>query len=412
MAPYKRLLAASLGLLITGTMGVAQPAPDTDVYVVTQDPKPELAPAAPKTPKAEKPEKPEKPEKAPHAERPQIAAYRALAMANASGSYLGVDITDVTAEKMSALKLKEERGVEVTTVDQDAPAGKAGVKEHDVILDFNGQRVEGEESLRRMLRETPAGRTVTLGISRDGQPQQLKVTLGDRAKLAQTRVYTRGGVAPKVITIPEIQFNMPDIEIPQFETVIRSSVGAGMMIDNLTPQLGEFFGVKGGEGVLVRSVEKGSAAETAGLKAGDVITKVNNEQISDRTDLRRALRGAKGKTSITVVRDKREQNFSITLSGKTDSSMKFDFDMDNDFNIELDLNALDVEELESSIREKIRSVDPALASEIARQRVVNARKAMLEVERARKAREENDREKRVQREMQMLMLRNELTNRS
>src|SRR6266851_10024919 len=99
------------------------------------------------------------------------------------GSYLGVDTRDVTADRLSALHLKEERGVEVTMVDQDAPAGKAGIKEHDVILDFNGTPVESEEQLRRMIRETPVGRTVTLGISRDGNPMKLNVQLAQHDKV-------------------------------------------------------------------------------------------------------------------------------------------------------------------------------------------------------------------------------------
>src|SRR5580765_4145913 len=78
----------------------------------------------------------------------------------AGRSYLGVDIQDVTAERVNALKLKEERGVEITMVDQDAPAGKAGLKEHDVILEFNGTAVESEEQLRRLIREVPPGRNV------------------------------------------------------------------------------------------------------------------------------------------------------------------------------------------------------------------------------------------------------------
>ncbi|PYX77053.1 MAG: hypothetical protein DMG72_03215, partial [Acidobacteria bacterium] len=75
-------------------------------------------------------------------------------------SYLGVDITDVSADRLSALKLKEERGVEVTMVDQDAPAGKAGLKEHDVILTMNGANIESGAQLRRMIHETPPGRVV------------------------------------------------------------------------------------------------------------------------------------------------------------------------------------------------------------------------------------------------------------
>ena len=74
-----------------------------------------------------------------------------------TSSYLGVDIADVTTERLSALKLKEEKGVEVTMVDQDAPAGKAGIKEHDVILTMNGTSIESGAQLRRMIHETPRG---------------------------------------------------------------------------------------------------------------------------------------------------------------------------------------------------------------------------------------------------------------
>src|SRR5437016_13868371 len=97
-----------------------------------------------------------------------------------TGSYLGVDISDITSDRVSALKLKDEHGVEVTMVDQDAPAGKAGIREHDVILTLNGTQVESVEQLRRMIREIPPGRVVTLGISRDGQPMRIKGQLHDR----------------------------------------------------------------------------------------------------------------------------------------------------------------------------------------------------------------------------------------
>src|SRR5581483_11607826 len=97
-------------------------------------------------------------------------------------SYLGVDIADVSADRLGALKLKEEKGVEVTMVDQDAPAGKAGIKEHDVILSMNGTAVESGAQLRRMIHETPAGRVVTLGLSRAGQPMSVKVQLADKHK--------------------------------------------------------------------------------------------------------------------------------------------------------------------------------------------------------------------------------------
>src|SRR3984893_15732593 len=98
-----------------------------------------------------------------------------------TSSYLGVDITDVTTERLSALKLKEEKGVEVTMVDQDAPAGKAGIKEHDVILSMNGTAIESGAQLRRMIHEMPAGRVVSFGLSRDGQPVTIKGQLADES---------------------------------------------------------------------------------------------------------------------------------------------------------------------------------------------------------------------------------------
>src|SRR5580658_10974367 len=99
-----------------------------------------------------------------------------------TSSYLGVDIADITTDRLGALKLKEEQGVEVTMVDQDAPAGKAGFKEHDVLLTMNGMSIASKTQLQRMIRETPPGRVVTFGISRDGQPLTIKVQLADRRK--------------------------------------------------------------------------------------------------------------------------------------------------------------------------------------------------------------------------------------
>ena len=229
-------------------------------------------------------------------------------------SYLGVDIADVTTERLGALKLKEEHGAEVTMVDQDAPAGKAGLKEHDVILSLNAAAVESAAQLRRMIRETPAGRIVSLGISRDGQSQSIKVQLAGRSK----------GMA--IHNMPDIKIAMPampalpDMDIPVSVVIAHSSLRSGLMVENITSQLGEFFGVKSGNGVLVRSVEKGSRSEKAGFHAGDVIVKVNNQPVHDTSDFTRALRSTSGGTAaVTVVRDKREQNLNLTLPDRKDS---------------------------------------------------------------------------------------------
>ncbi len=231
------------------------------------------------------------------------------------GSYLGVDTRDVTADRLGQLHLNEERGVEVTMVDQDAPAGKSGIKEHDVIVSINDQKVESVEQLRRMIREIPAGRTISIGISRDGKPMTLKAQLAQHNRMPNMDQSFNFTVPP--INIPAIHIppmNMPDIDVPVNVLVIHSPVRSGLMVENLTPQLGEFFGVKSGNGVLVRTVEKGSRAEQAGFHAGDVIVKVNGSAVNDCSDFTRLLRSRnENKASVTVMRDRKEQTLTLAL---------------------------------------------------------------------------------------------------
>ena len=236
--------------------------------------------------------------------------------AAASRSYLGVDIRDVTTDRMAALKLKEERGVEITMVDADAPAGKAGLREHDVILDFNGTAVESEEQLRRLIREVPPGRTVTLGLSRDGVPMKINVQLADHGAVV-AQALPRIIVPPRPGNFPRNSMDLP-FQIQTYSSVL------GVQTESLTRQLGDYFGVRDGEGVLVRSVEKNSAAEKAGLKAGDVIVKAGNEKLTDRSDLSHILRSHRtgGKMTLVVMREKHEQTLTVTLPdrGSRDSS--------------------------------------------------------------------------------------------
>ncbi|MGO9127090.1 MAG: PDZ domain-containing protein [Terriglobales bacterium] len=241
-------------------------------------------------------------------------------------SYLGVDTRDITPDRLGALKLKEERGVEVTMVDQDAPAGKAGLKEHDVILAVNGAEVESVEQLRRMIRETPPGRVVTLGLSRDGQPLTIKVQLADRKNSYAYGFGPKGKdfhfEMPAIPPIPPMA-DIGDLDVPVSIVVVHSSARSGLMVENLTPQLGDFFGTKNGQGVLVRSVEKGSRADKAGFRAGDVIVKINGEAIHDSSDFSHALRTRKDNTaSVGVIRDKKEVNISITLPERKQSDLE------------------------------------------------------------------------------------------
>ncbi len=103
--------------------------------------------------------------------------------------------------------------------------------------------------------------------------------------------------------------------------VVTSSARSGLMVENITPQLGEFFGVKNGNGVLVRSVEKGSRAEKAGFRAGDVIVKVNDQAVHDTSDFTHAVKSRSGNSvSVAVMREKREQNLNLALPEHKDSS--------------------------------------------------------------------------------------------
>jgi len=236
-----------------------------------------------------------------------------------SSAYLGVDIVDITSDRLGALKLKEEQGVEVTMVDQDAPAGKAGFKEHDVILTMNGTSIESKTQLQRMIRETPPGRVISFGLSRDGQAVTIKVQLADRR--SEFAHMDRRDMDRERDEDKDDHFEMPQMpDMPEFEVpnmgvvVVHSSVRGGLMVENLTPQLGEFFGAKNGNGVLVRSVEKGNRADKAGLRAGDVITRVGEVPVHDTSDFTHALRThSAGSVSVTVIRDKKEQTLTLTL---------------------------------------------------------------------------------------------------
>ena len=198
--------------------------------------------------------------------------------------YLGVDIRDVSQEQMKALKLKDTRGAEIIHVDHDGPAGKLGLRQHDVILEMNGQAIENQEQLRRLLRETPAGRSVTLTISRDGQQQTMTTQLENRAEV-ERRAWEQHLVVPD----PALDdgpaphagsgFLHSDSlsglgaearrELLRPATVLSASF-TGAQLEVMGPQLAEFFGVgeKRVAGAQRRREEPGGRCGTAGRRCG------------------------------------------------------------------------------------------------------------------------------------------------
>ena len=197
-------------------------------------------------------------------------------------AWLGVTLKDITADKVRDLKLPGEYGALVESVDADSPAAKAGLQKGDVIVEFAGERVRSEAQLRRLIRETPAGRTVSLQVIRDGQARALN------AKLQSRTNHFNFNIQVPEIHIPPINPQLFDFRGFNFH-FDGGRPNLGISGDELTTQLASYFGVKQGKGVLVREVLVGSPAEKAGLKAGDVIVAVDGKSVATVTELREAL---------------------------------------------------------------------------------------------------------------------------
>jgi serine protease Do len=221
---------------------------------------------------------------------PEVEDLRVL-LDDEGPSWLGVETHEVTAENVEELKLPAERGVVVGLVTRDSPAAKADLKEKDVITEVNGQRVEGSAQFRRMIREIPAGRTAQLTVWREGRAQTLTATLGKAEELHRAWTSARPGTfafrLPEVAEIPEI----PSIDFDNGMLVMPGGIRPRLGIDaeDVSGQLGAYFGAPDGEGVLVRNVNPGSPAEKAGVKAGDIITTFNGDHIRSLGDLRGKL---------------------------------------------------------------------------------------------------------------------------
>jgi len=218
---------------------------------------------------------------------------------------LGVSIADINAENMHELKLAGEYGALVKEVEPDTPAAKAGLEANDVILEFDGERVRSAAQLRRLIQDTPAGRTVSIKISRGGLTRTLNVKLA----AASSELVTPEVVVP--------QFEMPEIRVPNFDfNFLTAGPRLGISAEGLTPQLAQYFGVTQGKGVLVQEVTAGSAAEKAGLKAGDCIVRLGDTKVESVADLRRALDGGSNENhevNLTIVRDRHEQTLKVEL---------------------------------------------------------------------------------------------------
>lgn len=231
--------------------------------------------------------------------------------------YLGVVCANVEQNEVSPLKLKSATGVEVIEVDRDAPAGKAGLRPHDVLLKMNGHALTGVEQLRQMLAGTPAGTAVTLLVSRAGHQRTVSLRLANRTALE------RNAWSP-VLPNPDNKYEMEGGSGHGFANSFLGVFGlgspsVGVDLDALGSQLADYFGVSDGQGLLVKHVAENSPASRAGLRAGDVIVSVNGHKMATLSDWMKMVHANRGKAMrINFFRNRKQQTTTM-LTGKNHS---------------------------------------------------------------------------------------------
>jgi len=250
------------------------------------------------------------------------------------GARLGVVLEDVRADDVARLKLAEERGALVKEVVKGSAAEKAGLKDGDVILSYQGERVGSAAQLRRLVRETPPGRHVTIEASRGGASQRLTASLegNDDHELMGDDSFR--------FNMPDFKFNVPVPPVPPVppippmdhmfgdgdrgrrflyrDRIVEARPGRlGLSYQELSGQLARYFKVDDGA-LLVTDVESDGPAARAGLRAGDVIVKFNGKAITDGGDLRRTLGDAPSGTDVTVTvqRDGHPLDVKVTPRGE------------------------------------------------------------------------------------------------
>ena len=266
----------------------------------------------------------------PKKEEPRKVEKRVV-VRHAGGSRLGVSLEDTEGDA---------RGAKVRSVEKDSPAEKAGLEEGDVVVRFDGETVRSASQLARLVRETPAGRSVPIEVSRGGATQKLTATLaeghrgvsvlsGDGGDFAfdmpdfdvQVPEPPTPPAAPHLHVMPHAWgWNNADGEFRFGDRNFRFFAGGppklGIEYMEVGEQLAGYFKLASKSGVLVSSVDPEGPAAKAGMKAGDVILKVDGEAIEDGGDLREAVDKAEGgkEVTVTVQRDGRPLDLKVTLA--------------------------------------------------------------------------------------------------
>lgn len=258
-------------------------------------------------------------------ERTVVVRPGRMAVFAGQRSWLGVRVDELDREAADSLGLDEVRGARVLEVLDDSPAAEAGLRDDDVIVGFDGEDVRSAAELVRLVRETPQGREVELRVVRAGSSRTLRVTMREREGPGFS-FGTGPGMRHMEMRVPELDAarmerlreHMGRLDSLREDGFFRFHVGGGprlgVQLESLSDQLAEYFGVGERGGVLVSSVQEGSAAEAAGLQAGDVIVAFGDEEIGDIGELMEAVHAAEaGPVTVTVVRRGEERSLTVEL---------------------------------------------------------------------------------------------------
>ncbi|MFO7691603.1 MAG: PDZ domain-containing protein [Vicinamibacterales bacterium] len=253
------------------------------------------------------------------------------------GPRLGVQIRDLGKDDLAKLKLSTPNGVVVDEVTSASAAEKAGVKAGDVVVQFDGENVRSAAQLTRLVRETVAGRQVKMGVVRDGKRMDLDVAPAEAENVFNVHVDREGPQqfhlerrtpAPGKPALPpgstlrwqqRTPTPVPEGDLLQWfgeggagNYVFSTGRGRlGVNVQDLTPELAAYFGVK--DGLLVNSVQVDTPAAKAGIKAGDVIGTVNGKTVSSSSELVKELADKEGEVTVGVTRDKKPLSLKATL---------------------------------------------------------------------------------------------------
>ncbi len=188
--------------------------------------------------------------------------------------WLGISIQDLNEDLRSYFGIKERKGVIVVKVFKKSPAQKAGIKEGDLILEFNHQKIKASRELVRMVTATPVGEVITLTILRSGRKREIRVKVGKRPEDIEKLTYY-------------------EEEGYEFR---------GLKVEDLTPYLKRKYKIEENGGVVIVDIESDSPAEKSGLEIGDVILKVEGERVKDKEDFKRITSKVKGNCLIKTNR--------------------------------------------------------------------------------------------------------------